>query len=398
MKIVYLISGNIYMNSSANIRNIALIKGLEKSGNIVEVYYIDNNKKKDNGFEQALSDSNVHALYPYNVDITKKSELRVEKKNQISKMLKAYLNKIYKHIQIYDPYRYKAEKYDDSQIEWRNFDVCITSSDPKSSHLMGYKAKRVNPNIVWVQYWGDPMTLDLTFKSWVKFLIKKEELRLYNSADKIVFTNQAATEEMIKKYPQFCNKFMDIPSSIYEVNKPRKKEVFNKNRVELGYFGGCSKINRNIVPLVNAIKENSRYCLTIAGGNDLGLSSFERLDVYDRVNSDKIIELTNKVDILVVLENLPKNNDIKSPCKQVPGKMYHYALMGYPILVVCETATLRELFRKYDNYYFCENNEKSISFTIKKICDDITAGKVFDPIENFMPDKVACQLIKAIRE
>ena len=392
MNIVYLISGNIYVNSSANIRNIAIIKGLEQNGHNVEVFSIDDNKRRDECFIEVLQNSKVHLLYSH----SKTNVNDIKHNNQLRIFLKKYANKLYKHIQVYDPYKLKAIHYNDKYINWKKYELCITSSDPKSSHLMGYKAKIANPSIIWVQYWGDPMTLDLTFNSWVRPLIKREELKLFRDADLVLFTNSFTTQTMKEKYPQFKNRFADIPTSFYMTDYDFTKKSFNKDIIHIGYYGGCSRINRNILPLLNVVKNNKKYSITLAGGNDYGLVSKDNITIYDRVCSDTIHRLIEKTDVLVVLENLPKNRNVNSPCRQVPGKMYHYSVTGCPILVICETESLRHLFDRYNNYYFCNNNEKSILKTLDQICKDINKGYSYDVRDEFLPGEEAKKLMYCV--
>jgi hypothetical protein len=152
---------------------------------------------------------------------------------------------------------------------------------------------------------------------------------------------------------------------------------------------------RNIIPLMNAINNSEQYNLIVAGGNDIGLKTDEKITVYDRLSSSELFKLIEKTDILVVLENLPKNGT--EPCKQVPGKMYHYALLSKPVLVICETDSLRKEFGRFDVYYFCQNDEKEILKAIETISNDLTRRE-FNPVEEFLPRNVASILINKINE
>lgn len=392
MNIAYITTGNIYMNSSANIRNIALIKGLEELGHTIKVVSFENGKIRDAGFQKDLESIDVYFIGKRESvpSYQKQNISKQSKKDIIISAIKGKINKLYRHVQIYDPYKHKISEIDASIFNWDDFDICITSSDPKSSHLLALNAKKEGHRFKWVQYWGDPMTLDLTIDSWVRPLICKAEHRLFNAADKIVFTNRASKEVMEKKYPQFVSKFMSIPTSLYLNTIENKKKEINVDSVKLGYYGGCSSINRNVRPLISAVRSNSAYHLILAGGNDLGLKNDDSLMVYGRISSQEVSLLTDDTDILIVLENLPKNEN--EPCRQTPGKMYHYALMRKPILVICETDSMRCEFEKYDNYYFCKNNQNDIEQTIKAIISDI-GKREYHPVKDFMPSTVANQLL-----
>jgi hypothetical protein len=398
MKIAYITTGNIYTNSSANIRNIALVKGLEELGNNVHVLCFSNNKADDESFVNDLKDSNVYCIG------------KIEKKNlpnpspkhrpdNIFARIKSYVRQrllyFYRHFQIYDPYKHKITEIDKNVFDWNDFDVCISSSDPKSSHLLVYNAKKRGYKFKWIQYWGDPMTLDLTNKSWVAPLLNKEEEKLFSCADYIVLTNQAAKVFLENKYSYYSSKFISIPTSFFYNNKLLPTTKNKLDHIVVGYYGGCRSLMRNIVPLTEAINNNGQYQLIVAGGNDIGLKTNEKITVYDRISPSEMFKLIEKTDILVVLENRPKNAN--EPCKQVPGKMYHYALLGKPVLVICETDSLRKEFGRFDVYYFCQNDEKEILKAIETISNDLT-HRVFKPVEEFLPSNVASILINKINK
>jgi hypothetical protein len=398
MKIAYITTGNIFINSSANIRNIALIKGLEKIGNEVQIVCFENNKKRDAGFCEILKDSNVYCVGENSETSTTpiKANLNQVKSKKWKEKLTSRLKTLYRHIQVYDPYKHKLTEIDESVFRWDDYDICISSSDPKSSHLIVYKAKKAGHHFKWLQYWGDPMTLDLTIKTWVGSVIKREEKKLLTSADIVVFTNNLSKDEMKRRYPLLSNKFVSIPTSFFTLGSSGSLN-HNKDYVSLGYFGGYAKINRNILPLMNVIKRRPDLRLIVAGGSDLDLSSNGSLTILDRLDTQTVHDLENSTDILVVLENLPKGNNPNEPCRQIPGKMYHYALLGKPILVVCETSAIKREFEKYDVYYFCMNNEQEIGEAINIILNDLS-DRTYRPVSDFLPEGVATTLMSYIAQ
>ena len=137
------------------------------------------------------------------------------------------------------------------------FDIIISSSDPKSSHLIAESLIYNNPGIAkkWIQYWGDPFASDINKKSYLPdFLIKKEEERIISKSDMVIYVSPFTLEKQKELYPKYASKMVFFP--IPYLKKIEYPKTNNVNLV-LGYYGDYRKKDRNILPLYEAIKENA---------------------------------------------------------------------------------------------------------------------------------------------
>ena len=142
MKVLYVSTMPLDYSSSANMRNIALLKGLQLQG--VELYLLTHESQKDlQHYDETLCNgitfkkkyiiklSNIHA----------KATMKKNKKNKLKNILYNFLIKF----KIYDFKSSLVNRINEINIT-EKFDAIISSSDPKSSHLLAKTL--INKNIL----------------------------------------------------------------------------------------------------------------------------------------------------------------------------------------------------------------------------------------------------------
>lgn len=382
MNILYVTSDPIEYNSSANMRNIAIIKGLIENGHEVSTLSADFNEKSIYIDNRKL-EINLHERYwiKDNINISKN-----DKNIKLRKIIKSILYKIYILFSIYDPKKRLVKKTDTIKFKER-FDVVISSSDPKSAHLLAEKIIKENPNITkkWIQYWGDPLADDINNNKLIPFRnMAKEEKRLIALCDKVVYVSPFTLKRQQNLYPEYKGKMISLPIPYM------KREFFESEaneKIQLGYFGDYYSKNRNILPIYNAIKETTDKTLIICGNSDYKLKREKNIIIKERQKLNVIKELEKKSDILVCICNKRGT--------QIPGKIYHYAATNRPILVLLDgekKEDIKEYLKDFKRYIFADNDKESIIKALKNIkLDKIQYQNftAFDPrkiAEEFMND------------
>lgn len=383
MKILYVSTMPLEYSSSANMRNLALLKGLQENGH--ELYLLTQEPQKDlQHYDKTLCNVDFKKKYLLKLgNIHSKVTMKKNKKN----MLK---NTIYNTIIKFKIYDFKSslvKKVKDIKIE-EKFDLIISSSDPKSSHLLAEKLIKLNPNITkkWIQYWGDPFANDINNKGFVpKFIIKREEKRLISLADMVVYVSPFTLETQQKVYSEYKEKMQFLPI-------PYQEEIiyYNKQKANLriGYFGDYYSRNRNILPLYNAIRKQTDKELIICGNSDVELEKKENIEIYNRQSIQKVRELEENVDILVCVCN--------SMGTQIPGKIYHYAATNKPILILLDgeyADKIKKYVEEYNRYIICKNDIEDIS---KIINDNEKIYKEYLPCEKLKSRSIASKLIEML--
>ena len=385
MKILYITSTPLEYNSSANMRNVAIIKGLQKLGNEVTSLSSEvvNNSIYSNDISEIINVKNRYwlKLGAIQNNITN----NINQKNNLKKVIKNKIYKIYTKFSIYDPKKTLVSKVSKNFIK-EKFDLIISSSDPKSSHLIAERLIELNPNITkkWIQYWGDPFVGDINKNSIIPSnVIKREEKRLIGLCDEVVYVSPFTLEQQQKNYPEYKDKMKFVPIPYIE------EKIFTKvsnSKVTLGYFGDYKSSDRNIKPLYDAIIKDNDCYLNICGNSDIKLEVKENVSIRPRQKMNVVEELEKNSDILVCICNKKGT--------QIPGKIYHYAATNKPILIILDgdkKEELRKYFESFNRYKLCENTEEDI---IKAIKDIINERVEYKPLSLLSSEKIAKEFIE----
>lgn len=386
MKILFISMVAFENNTSATIRNKSLIKGLSELGHSIDTLTLRPDEVSIS-YDESMNDIKQLVTNSYYIDINS-LYYRLMAKKGVSKsnianngkynrnIIKTIINKsrniiknIYDKTTIFDAQKFNVRGVSKVKVDYSKYDVIISSSDPKSSHLIARKIYKENKNCKakWIQYWGDPMYNDITRTSdWRDHLIKYCEKKLVSEANRIVYVSPITLDTQKDIFPKIASK-MDYVSQSYafvvdkvdEIKNPNMK-ADKKDLVSVGYFGAYKSSVRNIMPLYNSAKNNN-FKLNICGFSDISLTNTDNIKVYDILSYQETVKMEAESDILVSICNLRGT--------QIPGKIYYVAGYMKPIIIILDGEYkdyLKEHFSKYDRYILCDNEENSIKDAIEK--------------------------------
>lgn len=391
MNILFVTLSSIETNTSAMLRNKALIKGLIQNGAKIDLLTIPALKihpfydDSTNIFDGMNENVNVILLNQNSMysSVIKSNDNFLGK---IKRELLPSIRYIYHSLSLFDNTIYLARKIKKSVLPNKYYDIIISSSDPKSSHVAAHQLIKLGVKYgKWIQYWGDPLTIDITKKSiYPKFYIRKIEKRIFSCVDKIIYVSPLTLEEQINLFPDYSDRMTFVPIPyIQEKYYPHLEK--GKDEVSIGYFGDYDSNIRDILPLYNLCKNNDKN-LIVAGNSNLKLKNTKSIKILPRVTIKKLEELEAQCDILVCILNRYGT--------QIPGKLYHYAATNKPIIVILDgdkKEAVRDYLKKFNRYIICENSEDSIKNAIDKIQ---FSSKKYKPSSFFKPEVVANQVIK----
>jgi hypothetical protein len=387
MDILFIALSPIDATFSASFRNRAVIKGFIELGhtvNILTVYSYDQSIIIDeteciNELEiirlDKMADQNDNSQF---------SIVNKGKKNILTKIVRS----IYHRIFPFDSSFFLLKNIDVNNLPKNQYDIVISSSDPKTSHLAalrlfnkGLKAGK------WIQYWGDPLTFDMTSRLiYPKLLVKKIEFNIIKRADKIIYVSPLTKIEQAELFRNISEKMSFIPIP-YE--KAKLFSTTNNKKYIIGYHGFYIKAVRNIIPLYDAVNNmNDNVQLDIVGSSDMSIKCTGNVKVYP--NTNKIEEFESKTDLFAVVLNLHGN--------QLPGKLFHLAATNRPILVILDgerKGEVKKYLEGFGRFIICENNEDSISSTVYKT---IKENVHFEPCKAFKASVVARGFLNDLSE
>ncbi|WLR55467.1 hypothetical protein LC048_00100 [Mesobacillus subterraneus] len=383
MKVLFICLFPIEANNSAMMRNLALVNGLLSNGCKVDFVTIPASKNvqvvTDSGHLENLNIIKLKGNDLYNSVISIKNK----KANFLKDFTISAIRKVYHKFSIFDYTLKIAKNIKLSQLNQKEYDLVISSSDPKTSHIAA--ANLIRQGLIykkWIQYWGDPMAMDITNNSiYPQYYLRKIEQKLLNEADHIIYVSPLTYEAQKEAFPKLAQKM------IFEPIPFKDKKVYpevKKNKFLIGYFGAYMKISRNLEPLYNTCNSLTHDIdLILMGETDCEFSEKENIAVFPRGDAS---EYESKADLLVCVLN-------KSGT-QIPGKIYHYAATNKPILIILDGENkeiIKEYLFPYNRYIFCNNNEEEIQRTIKEI---IKGPIQFHPCEAFNSSEIAKRVLE----
>lgn len=402
MKVLFIVGTCLQKNTSANMSHNSYIRGLVENGCDVDVImqtdswgqsdstlkriegvnYIEyESRSRIDKLRQKFSRANVSQSVSSTQTSYNGAEVKV--KQNISSSVRALIkdlfyilfpvDKVYPldRVWIKNAKQFKSKK---------EYDLVVSNSSPAASHKLAHlliAANRIKTKR-WFQIWEDPWYHDLYGNHAIE--IKEEEQYLLNAADEIYYVSPLTTEYQKRFFPSAAEKMSTVALPYFDIDE--KKENTSKS-ITYGYFGDYYSYTRNLLPVFNVLNITQRQGY-IYGDSDLSLKS-NTINISPRVTLDVLSQVQQNTTVLIHLSNLRGG--------QIPGKIYHYSATCKPILFILdgtpeEKEILFQYFGKLNRYYFCDNNEESISITLSKIEQDLRDGKQEKPLDIFSPKEV----------
>lgn len=382
MRILYIVNRPLEINSSASLRNINTINGLCDLGNEVTVV-TGYPSKRHPQYTRICLNPGVRLIHS-NDNVSKNISAKISNVPILSN-LRGIIYRFSIKQNVYDSWKYVTDAKVWNELNYKTFDVIMSSADPKSSHLTAEMIVD-KYHLPWIQVWGDPFTDDITSTN-VKLekKRKREEERLIGKATKVVYLSELTALDMQEKYDIHKNKIEFMPRPYVEESRGNTRK-FHGGSVNLSYCGDYRSSVRNILPLYNAILNSNDY-LEICGSSDLHIEGNSRIKIRGRVESKKVELIEREADVLVHLSNLKG--------LQIPGKIYNYSSTDKPILFILdgEKEKIKSCFEKYNRFLFCENDTEAIQDALNIIrCDKFPAN--LNPVPEFKYSTVLNNLLK----
>lgn len=381
--ILFISIRDLRRNTSSNLRNIGLISALHMSGYKITALFYNENSKIDSSLSKALFDNCDDILFAPNVDSNVRNNTASQKHSSgFFSFIKKIAINLYSFFFTYDVYQLRINKMKHifKTIDLNQFDFIITSSDPKSSHKLALKSisKKVLAN-KWIQYWGDPMSHDVSSRKLLPFMNSHVERKLIRKSFLTLYTNPGCANYMKERYSESSNKIKWIPTTSCFCDYGNGSEI-----VDICYVGDYLSQYRNISPFYNSCIKLGLNCI-IAGGTDVKLQKTNNVSIFGRVSRGEASSIESKSRILVIIDNNIVGNDL---CLQVPGKVYHYSQSNKYVLFISNSKKIKEYYGKYNRFIFCDNEEASIISAIKSIEQGDFSKEFKEPLEEFSPTKI----------
>lgn len=270
-----------------------------------------------------------------------------------------FLNKIHSHLGMLDITRSYLHEVRNTHVTDEYFDVVISTSDPKTSHVF---TKRLLKHVrygKWIQHWGDPLLGDITRNFWwPEWCIKLYEGGILRKADKIVYVTPFTAEAQKKAYPKYADKitFVPLPADMHET-----KTIPEKDKLKVAYLGDYNPMFRNLRPLYGACMDLDYVQLTVAGHGP-HYENTDNITILPRIPQDQALKIEGDADVIFCVCNMRGT--------QIPGKILYKTSSDKHILVAVEKDNHDEMvkyFESFKRFVVCDNTAESIAAALDSL-------------------------------
>lgn len=295
------------------------------------------------------------------------------------------IGKIHSHFDVLDVSRGYLRTLKDVIIPDEFYDVVLSLSDPKVSHI--YAARLISEKKLrygrFIQHWGDPITGDFTRHYWwPEFVIKWYERSFIRRADKSVYVTPFTYEMIKSEHPTLASKvaFAPLPAEMIQMT-----EFSESTELRLSYLGDYNPSIRNLRPLYDACANRERIRLVMAG-NGPTYPKCSNVSQLPRIPQQQAQQIENESDVLVCVCNVTGT--------MIPGKIMYKASSNKHILVALEDDNyddMKAYFESYDRYVICRNTSESIAEALESLREKKSEYKTPDRL---LPINVAREILK----
>lgn len=270
-----------------------------------------------------------------------------------------FLNKFRSHIDLLDFTRPYLRQLKKTQVPNEYYDVVVSTSDPKSSHVFASRLlKRIHYGR-WIQHWGDPLLGDITRNFWwPRWCVKLYEWNVLRKADKVVYVTPFTCNAQRTEYPKMAHKFVFTP---LPADMCFTKTVSLPYQLRVAYVGDYNPVFRNLQPLYDACIKMQDVYLTIAG-NGPKYPTHTNITILPRVPQKQALEIESDVDVIFCVCNMRGT--------QIPGKILYKASSDKHILIAVEHELHDEMcryFESYNRFVVCDNTMESITTALQSL-------------------------------
>jgi hypothetical protein len=251
------------------------------------------------------------------------------------------------------------------------YDLIISSSDPRVSHLVAYRLKK-KTRIPWIADYGDPWIYTFpTIKEGQlkKSIIKNIESRILKEVDTVTVATDGAKRYYFAQYPILSERNISVIPQGFDPEEFEGVKAETSTKFRIVYCGSLYKGLRDPTALFKAVSEinNNDIEVLIAGRINEFIDTFKKegsnlkIRYLGFLNHRRCLELEKGATVLLHIGNVSEI--------QVPGKIYEYLGAKRPILAIrgTEIDVSADLTLRHNRGIVVGNNTRAIRQGIMKL-------------------------------
>lgn len=352
MKILLCTSELQYSNSSAAIRNRILLTGLTQYSD-VDVLEFRQTDQIDQSCDSLINKQIFVDAFLKPAPTTAAIATTASAggwKSKLKSLLKPYIPDVF----------YIKPIVLDDYVNFNDYDVVISSSEPKGLHNLIIKnvEKYQVRDFQYIQYWGDPWFDDIARPTnrvtyWL-------ERKMLNKADVIIYNSAKTLSRQKSLFKQQANKMIFVPRGIiFDKSKLPNELAFDADNMRLIYAGDYRRHCRNIQPLVDSCT-NLNLSLEVAGNGELDTTNIgENVKLLGRLQTKPLSEARASANLEVVIMNTHGS--------QLPGKVYDVMQSDKVILIILDGDFVPSDIPCSGRFVYAKNTKEDICRVLSEI-------------------------------
>lgn len=391
MKLLFITLCPLEVNTSVTKSNLGLLKGFEELGFEITILMPGINKDVYY-FDKSIDLSRFKIVRINNETLGQTIANMQGSSSKIKTFLFKQMRTLYNQLSLFDRSKQYLAQAPKLSIYDEYYDIVISTSDPKTSHMFVDKMIKCGLNYgKWIQHWGDPLLGDVSRRNiYPSWYIKRVERNILKNADSVVYVSPFTAASQKANHPMHAIKINFAPLMCDDGDRrPKNVSLEGRDLVKLAFVGDYNSQTRDILPLYEACKKMKNVELTIAGNTDLILESIDTIHVYKRVPQAQAKEMEQNADIIVSVGNRFGT--------QIPGKIYYLASTDKIILITMEDdkkVDMKEYFDSFGRYETCDNKTSDIIEAVKKIINKKNFS--FTTPERLFPVNIVRSILESI--
>jgi glycosyltransferase involved in cell wall biosynthesis len=292
-------------------------------------------------------------------------------------------------------WRRRAERALREELARDRYDALVTFAQPWVDHLIGLRIKKTAPSLPWIAHFSDPW-FDSPYLHFAdarnKRLVRRQEQRVIEAADTVVFVTRQTADLVMAKYPTAWRSKVSVvghgyDEDILQLLRPTRPNPDKFRVVHTGSFYG----NRGPQVVLDALSELSldpaiRRQLAVdfigyLGAESVSLAENNKLNDIVRFHGRKgyVESLQAAVDAhLLLLIDAPAENSVF-----LPSKIADYVLLRRPILgITPETGASAELLRRLGCTVVPPDNTQAVAKALREAFANWKSGAPAAPAPN----------------
>lgn len=402
MKILYITSLFAIKSSSASIRNYGYINSLSEMYGAKNIDILTTKRPAYLYDDDILNNIKCNKIHYDEIKVIDKyfkfkKEYDIENKEYKNSKLFITIKKIIKDLKFF-PSIEKEWIKNYSKLDYSKYDLIISSSDSKTSHLVARKIKNSYKKLKWIQIWGDPWSTDITLSKFNKFRAKFIEGNIIRESDLCIYVSEPTCNSMKDLYYEYKEKIKYIPRGYPQEVISDKKDI-NKKNIKAVYTGALN-LGRDITALLKCIEEinDKSECyisLEIYGNIEDRYINILREKEFVNIKGNKsyfeILDIYKDSDILIYIGN-------EGDGTQIPGKLYDYFGTDKKVIAIVnkENRVIKKFIEDTNRAIVVENNEVEISRGLINILNNININDT--PYNEFSSNSAIKKLLKYIKD